>query len=185
MLYFLKKILIIFKWLLIWPKLILRNSKCHNTSRVEKICLIKNSVIGKYNYIGQGCIMNRAQIGNYCSIAPYVQIGGMEHSWQWGSTSTRISDYCIDVYETIIEDDVWIGANAIIKQGIKIGRGAVIGSGAIVLKDVDPYTIVFGAPAKFYKKRFSDETIEALQKSRFWDQTPPRAKVILNGIIYK
>jgi acetyltransferase-like isoleucine patch superfamily enzyme len=70
----------------------------------------------------------------------------------------------------IVGNDVWIGANVVILPNVKvIGNGAIIGAGSIVSKDVEPYTVMAGNPAKFLKKRFSDSVIEKLEKSRWWD----------------
>lgn len=74
--------------------------------------------------------------------------------------------------QTIIGNDVWIGTSAIIMQGVNIGDGAVIASGAVVTKDVPPYAIVGGVPAKIIKYRFDDVTIEKLLKSKWWDYGP-------------
>jgi acetyltransferase-like isoleucine patch superfamily enzyme len=71
--------------------------------------------------------------------------------------------------KTIIEHDVWIGKNALIKQGVHIGTGAVIGMGSIVLKDIEPYSIVAGNPAKEIKKRFDEIMINNLLMSKWWE----------------
>ena len=70
--------------------------------------------------------------------------------------------------DIIIEDDVWIGANCIILSGVKISRGAIIAAGSVVIKEVAPYSIIAGVPAKQIKKRFSEKTIELLEKSKWW-----------------
>jgi len=106
----------------------------------------------------------------------------MEHSWWWGSTSPRLSRQCIIGRTSTIEDDVWIGSNAVIRQGVRIGRGAVIGAGAVVLKDVAPYSIVAGVPAREIRKRFPDSIIEQLEASGFWEFSPKKASAILNAI---
>lgn len=72
--------------------------------------------------------------------------------------------------KNIIGNDVWIGARAMILSGVKIGDGAVIAAGAVVTKDVEPYTIVGGVPAKPIRKRFTDEQIDALIKLKWWDK---------------
>jgi len=73
------------------------------------------------------------------------------------------------VKKIIIGHDVWIGQYALIKQGITVGTGAVIGMGSVVTKDVKPYTLVAGSPAKIIKKRFDDKTILGLLKSEWWN----------------
>lgn len=71
--------------------------------------------------------------------------------------------------DTIIGNDVWFGTNAVIMPGIKIGDGAIIGAYSIVTKDIEPYTIVAGNPAKIIKKRFTDDTIQQLLEIKWWD----------------
>lgn len=71
--------------------------------------------------------------------------------------------------KTKIGNDVWVGANAIIIAGVNIGNGAIIGAGAVVTKDVPPYAVVGGVPAKIIKYRFSEEQIEELEKIQWWD----------------
>ena len=72
--------------------------------------------------------------------------------------------------------DVWIGANVIVLDGIQIGNGAVIAAGAIVTRNVEPYEIVGGVPAKTIKKRFDDETINKLLESKWWLMSPNELK---------
>jgi len=71
--------------------------------------------------------------------------------------------------EIMIGNDVWVGANAIILDGIAVGSGSIVGAGSVVTRDVAPYTFVGGVPAIAKKKRFSDEQIERLLQSRWWD----------------
>ena len=75
----------------------------------------------------------------------------------------------IQIGDIIIGNDVWIGYEAVILPGVTIGDGAVIGCRAVVTKDVPPYTIVGGVPAKPIRKRFDEETIKELQKIKWWD----------------
>ena len=137
--------------------------------------------MGKYNYLGPNSILNNVVIQNYCSIAPHVQIGGMEHDYRKLSTSTRLFNHK-DTSTVTIEDDVWIGASALIKRGVHIGRGAVIGAGAIVLNDVEPYTIVVGSPARKIKDRFDPQTIDVLEQAQWWKNPPKQARQMLQQI---
>lgn len=162
----------------------LRGSKVDWTTQICSNTIINDCVIGKYGYIGPGSILNNAIVGNYCSFAPNVQIGGMEHSWWWGSTSVRISKYCKASNVTTIGDDVWIGANAVIRQGLSIGRGAVIGAGAVVLNDVAAYSMVAGVPAQVIRKRFPDNVIQAIKDTGFWQYPPRKAQELLEKIKY-
>ena len=134
--------------------------------------------IGDYVHVGPNCIFNLSTIGNYTSIAPHVQIGGMEHPYDDLSTSTYLSDNSKRLL-TEIGHDVWIAAGSIIKTGVKIGNGAVVGANSFVNKDVPPYAIVFGTPAKIYKYRFDEKTIAMLEKSRYWELKPLKARQVL------
>ena len=88
--------------------------------------------------------------------------------------------------DIVIGNDVWIGYNAIILSGVKIGDGAIVTTGAVVTKDVKPYEIVGGIPAKVIRKRFSDEVIIKLQKMKWWNWPVDKIKrnliAIQNGI---
>ena len=144
---------------------------------------IYDSSIGSYNYFGPYIIINNTTIGNYCSIAAHTQIGGMEHGWKNASTSTWLNpDLQVIKPPTIIESDVWIGANVYVKQGVKIGRGAVIGAGSVVTKDVSPFSIAFGAPARHYNYRFSESKIELINKSKYWQLSPEEAKKVIASL---
>lgn len=161
---------------------LIRGNKISLNSVISKGVLLNNCSIGDYSYVGAYCIFNAVHIGKYSSIAPYVMIGGAEHSYWWYSTSHFISKYNIGGRLTVIGNDVWIGTHAIIKQGVKIGDGAIIGAGSLVLNDVEPYSIVFGVPAKKQKSRFTDEVITQIQGSNFWNYSPRKAKNILNKL---
>jgi len=143
---------------------------------ISKGCNLRNSRIGKYSYVGEYSSLNHVEMGNYCSIAPNVHIGGMEHSYWKVSTSPRLSDAAICDTKTVIGNDVWIGARCYIKGGITIGNGAVIGAQSMVNKDVPPYAIVFGTPARIYKYRFVHDVITAIEKTHYWDMEPSEAK---------
>ena len=164
------------------PILVLRKTKVSFTTTIGSHTTIANSLIGKYCYIGTGTIINQTITGNYCSIAPGVKIGGLEHSWWWCSTSLHLSDCCESNLKTLIEDDVWIGANAVIRKGVRICKGAVVASGAIVLRDVAPYTIVAGVPASPIKKRFQDDIILQVINTKYWQFPPKKAKKLLMKI---
>ena len=122
------------------------------------------------------------EIGNFCSIASDVNIGLEEHTLQNISTSPIFTEvdnatgyswikknHFIPFKRTYIGNDVWIGFRASIKSGVKIGNGAVIATGAVVTKDVPPYAIVGGVPAKIIRYRFSEEIINELQKTEWWN----------------
>lgn len=118
-------------------------------------------------------------IGSFCSIAASCKaILGVEHRTDYVSTYpfgnignwkvNKEYKHPISKGDIIICNDVWIGYNVTILSGVTIGNGAVIGANAVVSKDVEPYSIVAGNPAREIKKRFSDEQIESLLKIAWW-----------------
>lgn len=154
-------------------------------------CLLK-SYIGKYSYMNSRSKLTGVKIGRFTSIGPNVKnLLGRHPSTGFVSThpvfySLRKQVGCTFVktqkfdegafadeegkYANIIGNDVWIGANSIIIAGVKIGDGAIVASGSIVTKDVEPYTIVGGVPAKVIKYRFKKEDIDFLLKLKWWER---------------
>ncbi len=142
-----------------------------NTCNIGSNCDIRKNVsIDKYTYINNNSNVMCAQIGKYCSIGYGVDIGMFEHPTDMVSTSPKLYDEfnCIKNIP-VIGNDVWIGSKAIILQGVKIGTGAIIGAGAVVTKDVPPYAIVVGVPAKIIKYRFDSEIIDKLLCTKWWN----------------
>lgn len=140
------------------------------------------STIGRFSYCGYDCEINQTDIGAFCSISDHVFIGGDEHPLDWVSTSSmfqavkhsgsakRFASHEVPKNKrTTIGSDVWIGHGVSIKQGVTIGHGAVIATGAVVTKDVPPYAIVGGVPAKVIRYRFDEQTCQQLLDSRWWE----------------
>lgn len=141
-----------------------------NGSPVYNIAVGKKSY-GNINAIFSSNLPVVLIIGNYVSIAPDVLfIPVSEHNYKSFSTFPFkvmvLGEKCeaLSKGSIIIEDDVWIGARSIILSGVRIGKGAVIGAGSVVTKDVDPYSIVAGNPAKLIKYRFDKDLIDKLQQ---------------------
>lgn len=161
----------------------IRKSKVHSTSKIEPGTEFVNSSMGKHSFCGYFCQIINAEIGSFTSIANNVVIGGGMHPIDWVSMSpvfyagkdsvkAKFSEYEREKHKrTVIGSDVWIGQNAIIKQGISVGHGAVIGMGSVVTKDVPPYAVVGGVPAKFIKSRFSEQTIRKMLESKWWEMS--------------
>lgn len=144
--------------------------------------LLYNVSVDDYSYIGGESHLNNVTIGKFCSIGPEVRIGLGRHPLQLKSTFPGFytsSDYYgvkqeykndEPAYERIIiGHDVWIGTRAMILDGVTVGTGAVIAAGAVVTKNVPPYAIVGGVPAKIISFRFSEVEIDSLLKSQWWD----------------
>ena len=170
----------------LWRIITLRRGVYCYMGKGNRICngvfLHEMTSIGSYNYIGHYTMTANAEIGSYCSIASGVKIGQSDHDLSCVSTSTHIygpkhgiTDHNDCAKKAVICNDVWIAANAVIKQGVTVGTGAVIGAGAVVTKDVPPYAIVAGVPAKVIRYRFDDETIKMLLDSKWWELQPQDA----------
>ena len=143
---------------------------------------ISSSHIGRFTYFA-GTIASNVKIGSFCSIGPGTRIGGMgSHPVNMLSThpafySTRgqagmtFSDmnYFEEIKVTHIGNDVWVGANAIVLDGVSIGNGAVVAAGAVVTSSVPDYAIVGGVPAKVLKMRFCEEDIRQLNQIQWWN----------------
>ena len=139
----------------------------------------KNNVL--YHYPING---DKLKIGKFCSIAcgSKFLFTSANHTLgslstytfpiffdEWGLDAKNIRSAWDNKGDIVIGNDVWIGYEAVILSGVTIGDGAIIGTRAVVTKDVPPYTIVGGVPAKLIRKRFDDETITKLESLRWWD----------------
>lgn len=145
--------------------------------------------MGKRTYTGPWNMIFYAKIGAYCSISYGVTIGAPEHNYHRMSTHPFIYDSKFGIaqedaniknerFEKPIEigNDVWIGANSTILRGVRIGDGAIIAANAVVTKDVPPYAIVIGVPAKVYKYRFCPELVTKLQEIQWWSWDEEKLK---------
>lgn len=135
--------------------------------------------IGDCSYVNFGAIIGAGEIGRFCSIGPYAVIGMPEHPISYLSTSPRLygESNVFDLPSTweefpfppVIGSDVWIGASAFIRQGVRIGHGAIIGAGSVVIRDVQAYEIAGGVPAKRIRSRFEPQIVDRLLASRWWE----------------
>jgi acetyltransferase-like isoleucine patch superfamily enzyme len=146
--------------------------------------VLANVVMGDFSYVGHNSVILEATIGSFCSLAHNILVAPGKHP-----TDTFVSthpslysnptncpknffnkDYHNPYRQVTIGNDVWIGSNVVVCDGVKIGDGAVIAAGAVVVKDVEPYNIVGGVPAKLIKKRFENDEIKILLESHWWDK---------------
>lgn len=165
-------------------------SKCniHKTAKIGDGCTVSDTVMGKYSYVGDNTNISFAAVGSFTSISSYCGIGGGGHPTDWVSTSPMFNkhrsilrvNFSQNDYnpfkETAIGNDVWIGTHCLIKSGVTIADGAVIGMGSVVTKDIGPYEIWAGNPAKLIRKRFDDETIDKLLKIQWWNWDEAKIK---------
>ncbi|HET8728742.1 MAG TPA: CatB-related O-acetyltransferase [Alphaproteobacteria bacterium] len=171
--------------------------KLHPKTRFEPPLFIQATIVGGAVQVGAYCSISGGRIGQvtfgrYCSVAPETIIGAHEHPVDW-LTSSRIP-YVPNVHDwdkfsapdrldfikanrrpftescpiTEIGNDVWIGQGAFIRSGVKIGDGAIIAGRSVVVKDVPPYAVVAGTPAKVKKLRFDEKIVERLIALGWW-----------------
>ena len=130
--------------------------------------------MGKYNSIGRDC--------NFFLHANHRIDWITTSSQLWGPVTPDVANLHMEMGhptckgDIIVENDVWIGAKSTIMSGVKIHNGAVVGANSTVTKDVPPYAIVVGNPAKIVKYRFSEYEIDSLLKIAWWDWTEDRIK---------
>ncbi len=152
--------------------------KVGNNVAFNRRSYFNDSVIGAFSYAGSNTTMNYTSIGKFCSLARNVDIGGFDHDYHKVTTMPMfrfkqlLGGGTPEVGEKelcIIGNDVWIAAGTQILHKVSIGDGAVIGGGAVVTKDIPPYAIVAGVPAKIIRFRFDEKTIGELMDIRWWD----------------
>lgn len=159
----------------------LRDCEIEKTASVGMASNCIRVKMGRYSYMGFYNSVCDTTIGSFCSIASYCAIGGGRHPLNAVSTSPvfyagrnsmgkNFSNIPEEENQGVeIGNDVWIGEAVFINDGVKIGTGAVIGAHSVVTKDIPPYAIVAGAPARVLRYRFDEETVKRLLESRWWE----------------
>lgn len=159
---------------------VVRSRLCEGV-RLQRFQTLFDVSVGKHSYTGRFFTAWDCSIGSFCSISWSVSIGGANHDYERLTTHAMLynSDFGFlgdrePLYDRfgsqcVIGNDVWIGCGSIINRGVVVGDGAVIGAGSVVTKDVEPYSIVAGSPARKIRMRFSDEVVSRLLVSNWWE----------------
>ena len=155
---------------------------------------LRNVKMGDYSYCDRFADIANAEIGKFANIASFTRIGPTDHPMHLASQHHflyRTSYYWHDQEDwaeffehrasrvLYIGHDTWIGAHALIMPEVTIGHGAIVAAGAVVTKDVEPYTIVGGVAAKFIKRRYPEEIAERMQALAWWDWSHDRLLEVL------
>jgi acetyltransferase-like isoleucine patch superfamily enzyme len=167
-----------------------RDSVVDPTSKLESGTMFHHSTMGRHSFCGYDCDISHADIGGFVSIANGVVIGGGRHPMEWvgmspvfydgrDSVTAKFATHRREAPRRVrVGHDVWMGRSAIVLPGVSVGDGAVVGAGAVVTKDVAPYAIVAGNPARLIRYRFDDATIARLRAARWWDLDDEALKVL-------
>lgn len=166
-----------------------QNTVFEYNTKLGKHVWVSGCSIGCNTYISRGGSLPNCSIGRYCSIGPNVHVVVPTHptntfvstspvfystAKQCGASYVNKNKFqeqlSVDGRGVIIGNDVWLGQGVTLIGGIRVGDGAIVAMNAVVTKDVPPYTIVGGVPAKIIKKRFNDDQINALIKADWWNK---------------
>lgn len=164
----------------IWDK----NSSIDKTSDIRMFSKLYRSHIGRYSRVNSGCKLMNVTIKNFTAIGRDSSLGLGQHPLNYASTQNifyhknkmrphwyQPINFESENKKTIIGNDVWVGIESVIMDGVTIGDGAVIGARSVVTKNVPPYSIVVGQPAKVLKYRFTPEVIDRLLEIKWWNMS--------------
>ena len=170
----------------------LLNVEFEGLNKIGPRTKIYNSRLGYGSYVANDSTLTGTRIGRYCSLGPNIAMPtGLHPTSEFASTSPLFfslagqagksfvdsqkfeeNRFVEDDWLRIIGNDVWIGGNVVLLEGIRIGDGAIVGAGSVVTKDLPPYSISAGVPAKVIRYRFDQGIINRLLASRWWDRDP-------------
>jgi acetyltransferase-like isoleucine patch superfamily enzyme len=158
----------------------IRATDIHPSSRIHSGSSAVSCRIDRHSFAGYDCQLFNVDIGPFCSLGSRITIGGVAHPSHFVSTSPAFLSHKDSIkakfachaflpeLRTVVGADVWVGDGAFIKAGVQVGHGAVIGMGAVVTRDVPPYGIVAGNPARLIRYRFEPSIIQGLLDTSWW-----------------
>jgi acetyltransferase-like isoleucine patch superfamily enzyme len=138
-------------------------------ARLEPNASVYESTLGRYSYLGRGTRLSYADVGTFCAIAWNVSIGAPNHPLDRASTHTFAYEGEPPVGRARVWHDVWVGTNVVVLPSVTIGHGAVLAAGAVVTRDVEPYAIVAGVPAKPLGVRIPSDLVPRMVAVAWWD----------------
>jgi chloramphenicol O-acetyltransferase type B len=165
------------------------HSKLENNIAIHRGTVVSNVHFGSFSYVAEKSQLCYIEVGRFCSIGPEFLCGHGDHPTNFVSTSPVFystrgqcgetfaqEDLFQETRETTIGHDVWIGARVFVRSGVKIGNGALIAAGGVVVSDVPDYAFAGGVPAKVIRYRFAPEVIEELLRIQWWNWTEDKLR---------
>jgi acetyltransferase-like isoleucine patch superfamily enzyme len=161
-----------------------RSALFEGRNRIYEGGTVLDSELGLFSYVSRGARVVNCSVGRYCCIGPEALVGGLGvHPTHWisshpvfysprrqsGGVTFSTSQHLEELPRVTLGHDVWIGARAIVLDGIKVGTGAVVAAGAVVAEDVPPYAVVGGVPARPIRQRFEEATVARLLAMEWWN----------------
>lgn len=176
------------------PTAEVRASQLGRYTEIGERCQVLEATVGDYSYLIRDCEVWATTIGKFANIASHVRINATNHP-TWRATqhhfTYRAADYFPDAendhaffdwrreHACSVGHDTWIGHGATILPGVSVGDGAVVGSGAVVTKDVAPYLVVAGVPARPIRERFPEDIATRMQKLAWWNWSHDQLRAAL------
>ena len=160
-----------------------RSTRFEGYNQIYDRATVLDSDLGMFSYVSRGARVCNCSVGRFCCIGPESLIGGLGvHPTRWisshpvfysslrqtGGVTFSPNSQIEELPGVTLGHDVWIGARAIVLDGVKVGTGAIVAAGAVVTEDVPPYAMVGGVPARTVRKRFDDASIDRLLELQWW-----------------